>query len=116
MDDSLIRLLRWKVFVLYLTYMVRIVFLAVLCFCSLVLAQGADYEQDVFLSVRIDPADMFDEWKVRDNLLHALKEGDVAKADAALEFLSQAKVPESVRALHSIGSSSPQAPWDPQTV
>lgn len=75
--------------------MVRIVFLAVLCFCSLVLAQGADYEQDVFLSVRIDPADMFDEWKVRDNLLHALKEGDVAKADAALEFLSQAKVPES---------------------
>lgn len=75
--------------------MVRIVFLAVLCFCSFVLAQGADYEQDVFLSVKIDPVDMFDEWKVRDNLLHALKEGDVAKADAALEFLSQAKVPES---------------------
>jgi len=75
--------------------MVRIVFLAVLCFCSFVLAQGADYEQDVFLSVKIDPVDMFDEWKARDNLLHALKEGDVAKADAALDFLSQAKVPES---------------------
>ncbi len=67
----------------------------ILCFCMFVLAQGADYEQDVFLSVKIDPVDMFDEWKARDNLLHALKEGDVAKADAALEFLSQAKVPES---------------------
>lgn len=75
--------------------MIRNVFLVILCFCTFVLAQGADYEQDVFLSVKIDPVDMFDEWKARDNLLHALKEGDVAKADAALEFLSQAKVPES---------------------
>ena len=75
--------------------MIRKFIIGVLCLCAFVFAHDVDFEEDVFLSVKIDPVDMFDEWKARDNLLQALKNGDVAKADSALEFLSQAKVPES---------------------
>ena len=75
--------------------MIRKFIIGVLCLCAFVFAHDADYEEDVFLSVKIDPVDMFDEWKARDNLLQALKNGDVAKADSALEFLSHEKVPES---------------------
>lgn len=84
-----------EVFVLYLAYMIRNVFLVILCFCMFVLAQGADYEQDVFLSVRIDPAEMQSELNTRADLLQALKTGNTAKVDSALLVLSYEKVPES---------------------
>ena len=75
--------------------MIRNVFLVILCFCAVVLAQEHDYDQVNFNKVKVNPAEMQSELNTRADLLQALKTGNTAKVDSALLVLSYEKVPES---------------------
>jgi hypothetical protein len=84
-----------EAFVLYLTYMVRTVFLAILCSCAIALGQNANLDPVDYNKVKVNPADMAEFQDARNSLWLALKNDDVEKVDAALEYLSYEKIPES---------------------
>ena len=65
-------------------FRIRSILFLVLCVCVFVLAQD-----------KVNPAEMQSELKTRDDLLQALKTGDMTKVDSALLVLSYEKIPES---------------------
>ena len=84
-----------EVFVLYLTYMIRAAFLAILCSCAIALGQNANLDPVDYNKVKVNPADMAEFQDARNSLWLALKNGDVDKVDVALAFLSHEMIPES---------------------
>ena len=84
-----------EVFVLYLTYMIRTAFLAILCSCAITLGQNANFDQMDYNKVKVNPTDMAEFQDARNSLWLALKNGDIEKVDAALEYLSHEEIPES---------------------
>lgn len=84
-----------KFFVLYLTYMIRTAFLAILCSCAIALGQNANFDQMDYNKVKVNPTDMAEFQDARNSLWLALKNGDIEKVDAALEYLSHEEIPES---------------------
>ena len=75
--------------------MIRTIFLAVLCSCAIALGQNANFDQMDYDKVKVNPADMAEFQDARNSLLFALKNGDIEKVDAALEYLSHEEIPES---------------------
>ena len=65
-------------------FRIRSILFLVLCVCVFVLAQD-----------KVNPAEMQSELKTRDDLLQALKTGDMTKVDSVLLVLSYEKIPES---------------------
>lgn len=57
-----------EVFVLYLTYMVRTAFLAILCSCAIALGQNANFDPVDYNKVKVNPTDMAEFQDARNSL------------------------------------------------
>ena len=67
---------------------------AILILAAFAFAQDANSRQIDFNKIKINPANMDNELKIRENLLQALKTGNTSKIDSALLVLSYGKIPE----------------------